>query len=165
MGVVDTYSSINSVALRSATCRRCERASRVPVLYQCPWVRGARYIGACPERPYLRACGCAVRGRCCSSSGTGTSVRGFEKQTITKLARIGVGKSADRVGRSRNEDRAAVGRALNRRLNEDRVGRSRNEDHVGRRQSVEQAAHSQQRWQPLEDGRWGRVVGRVGAGR
>ena len=40
-----------------------------------------------------------------------------------------------------------------------------NEDRVGRRQSVEQAAHSQQRWQPLEDGRWGRVVGRVGAGR
>ena len=64
--------------------------------------------------------------------------------------------------------------------NEDRVGRSRNEDRVGRRQSVEQAtpsqqrwqpledgrrAHNQQRWQPLEDGRWGRVVGRVGAGR
>ena len=46
--------------------------------------------------------------------------------------------------------------------NEDHVGRSRNEDRVGRRQSVEQADHSQQRWQPLEDGRWGRVVGRVG---
>jgi hypothetical protein len=27
-----------------------------------------------------------------------TSVRGFEKQTITKLARIGVGKSAGRNG-------------------------------------------------------------------
>jgi hypothetical protein len=49
--------------------------------------------------------------------------------------------------------------------NEDRVGRSRNEDRVGRRQSVEQEAHSQQRWQPLEDGRWGRVVGREGAER
>ena len=49
--------------------------------------------------------------------------------------------------------------------NEDRVGRSRNEDRVGRRHSVEQAAHSQQRWHPLEDGSWGRVVGRVGAGR
>jgi len=46
--------------------------------------------------------------------------------------------------------------------NEDLVGRSRNEDRVGRRQSVEQADHSQQRWQPLEDGSWGRVVGRVG---
>jgi hypothetical protein len=37
---------------------------------------------------------------------------------------------------------------------------SKNEDRVGRSQSVEQAAHSQQRWQPLGDGRWGRVVGR-----
>ena len=34
--------------------------------------------------------------------------------------------------------------------NEDRVGRSRNEDHLGRRQSVEQASHSQQRWELLE---------------
>jgi len=42
---------------------------------------------------------------------------------------------------------------------------SRNEDRVGRRQIVEQAAHSQHQWHPLEDGRWGRVVGRVGAGR
>ena len=25
--------------------------------------------------------------------------------------------------------------------------------------------HSQQRWQPLEDGRWGRVVGREGGER
>ena len=45
------------------------------------------------------------------------------------------------------------------------VGRSRNEDRVGHRQSLEQAAHSQQRWQPLGDGRWGRVVGREGAER
>jgi hypothetical protein len=34
----------------------------------------------------------------------------------------------------------------------------RNEDHVGRRQSVEQASHSQQGWELLEDGRWVRVV-------
>jgi hypothetical protein len=56
MGVVDAYSSINSDALRSATCRRCERASRCPVLLvrQCPYMRGARYTGACPDRPYLR---------------------------------------------------------------------------------------------------------------
>ncbi len=33
------------------------------------------------------------------------------------------------------------------------------------RASVEQAAHSQQQWQPLGDGRWGRVVGREGAER
>jgi hypothetical protein len=43
-----------------------------------------------------------------------------------------------------------------------RVRRSRNEDRVGRWQSVEQAAHSQQRWLSLGDGRWGRVVGREG---
>ena len=49
--------------------------------------------------------------------------------------------------------------------NEDRIGRSRNEDRVGRRQIVEQAAHSQQRWQPLEDGSWDRVVGREGGDR
>ena len=86
------------------------------------------------------------------------------KQALNS-AGAGYGKNEDRVGRSRNEDRVAVGRALNRRLNEDRVGRSRNEDRVGRRQSVEQAAHSQERWDPLEDGGWGRVIGRVGAGR
>ena len=49
--------------------------------------------------------------------------------------------------------------------NEDHVCRSRNEDRIGRRQSVEQAAHSQQLWQPLGDGCWGHVVGREGAER
>ncbi len=62
-------------------------------------------------------------------------------------------------------DRALNYREAGASKNEDRVGRSRNEDRVGRRQSVEQAAHSHQRWQPLGDGRWGRVVGREGADR
>jgi hypothetical protein len=70
-----------------------------------------------------------------------------------KLPRGGVGKS------SRIRCGAESGK------NEDRVGRSRNEDRVCHRQSVEQADHSQQRWQPLGDGRWGRVVGREGAER
>ena len=56
------------------------------------------------------------------------------------------------IGRQGNQEPNFAGAGLGE--NEDRVGRSRNEDRVGRRQSVEQAVHSQQRWQPLEDGRW-----------
>ena len=74
MGVDCMYGlSVNSVTRCSVNnCSREEPASHSPVLLlrQCPWVCDARYTGACLGRPYLRACGCAVKGRCCSSSGT-----------------------------------------------------------------------------------------------
>ena len=68
MGVDCMYGcSVNSVALCSVNhCSREEPASHSPTV---PWVCDARYTGACLGRPYLRACGCAVKGRCCSSSG------------------------------------------------------------------------------------------------
>ncbi len=72
---------------------------------------------------------------------------------------------AGRVTVACARDRALNYREAGSGKNEDRVGRSRNEDRVGRSQSVEQKAHSQQGWQPLGDGRWGRVVGREGAER
>jgi hypothetical protein len=88
--------SINSVALRSATCNGCERASRGPVLLvrQCPYVRDARYTGACLERPYLRACGCSGEGQSqYEFRSCGNSIRRFARQVSAKLARGRVEKS------------------------------------------------------------------------
>ena len=43
------------------------------------------------------------------------------------------------------------------------IQRSRNAGGVRRRSVEREGAHNQKRRQPLEDGRWGRVVGRAGA--
>ena len=45
------------------------------------------YTGACLERSYLRACRCAGEGQAQCECRSCDSVRRFEKQTITKLAR------------------------------------------------------------------------------
>ena len=99
----------------------------------------ARYTDAGPGRLHLNVCVCERI----------ESIAGRSRKGTVECAR----------------DRALNYREAGSSKNEDRVGRSRNEDRVGRRQSVEQGAHSQQQWQPLEDGRWGRVIGREGAER
>ena len=76
--------------------------------------------------------------------------------------RAQAGNRRMREGKSAKLPRGGVGKSS---LIRRGAGSGKNEDRVGHRQSVEQAAHSQQSWQPLGDGRWGRVVGREGAER
>jgi hypothetical protein len=97
----------------------------------------ARYAVAGPGRLHLNVCVC---GRIGNFAKRMSGSVGCTRETSSKLE----------AGSSKNEDH---------------VGRSRNEDRVCRSQIVEQEAHSQQRWQPLEDWPWNRVVGREGTER